>query len=123
SYRTIRDLGEKLVLARDPKSGSPVYQATNKSFDEALFEVLIASYAVYEDKTIPKELANIATTMGLLLEDKIRGEMTKWITPETFDERKKTFEEHKEDFKAIAEKIRGMSKNMDATVLPASRTF
>jgi len=109
SYRTIRDLGEKLILYRDPETKKLVYSPTDKTFDEALYEVLVGSYSVYEDKTVPKEIIELATSIGLLLDDKVKDKVVGWIDKQTFEERQKTFQEHKEDFEEIVKKIRGMS--------------
>jgi MoxR-like ATPase len=113
SYRTIRDLGEKLLLYKDPKSGKPVYQPTERTFDQALYEVLIDTYSLYEDKTIPKEIVNLATSSGLLLDDSVRRQVEQWISPEEFKKRQDTFNspEKKKDFNQIVDEIRGLEKN------------
>lgn len=124
SYRMIRDLGEKLVLYHDPKTKETVYQPTNKSFDEALYEVLVESYKLYEDQTAPKEVVNIATSVGLLLDDPVKEKVSGWLGKETYDERKKTFTEHSEDFKLIVKRIQGLSRDMaDSTAMPEVRSF
>ena len=48
SYRTIRDIGEKLVQYRDPKTKAPVYQPTKTSFDQAVYDVMVESYGLRE---------------------------------------------------------------------------
>jgi hypothetical protein len=123
SYRLLRDLGEKLVMYNDPKTGKPVYQPTGKSFDAALYEVMIGSYSLYEDKTIPKEIANICTNVGLLLDDSMRKQMEGWIGKDEFEERKKTFAEHKEDFREIVKKVRGMARDVSELPLPEKKQF
>ncbi|KKP33197.1 MAG: hypothetical protein UR22_C0001G0010 [Parcubacteria group bacterium GW2011_GWC2_32_10] len=118
SYRLLRDLGEKLVSYSDPKTKKPVYQPTGKSFDEVLYEVMIGSYSVYEDKTVSTEIANICTSVGLMLDDSIKDKMESWVGKEELESRKKTFEEHKEDFKEIVKKIQGISRDVSELPLP-----
>lgn len=117
SYRTIRDLGEKMVMTRDRKTGQAVFAATNKSFDEALYEVLVATYGVYEDKTLPFEIVNLATSMGLLMDDSVGREVKGFIGDGEFEKRKQTAEENKEDFAQIANKIRGVA-DLTTQVMP-----
>lgn len=123
SYRTIRDLGEKLVLSRDPASGKPVYQPTTKTFDEALYEVMVESYALYEDKTIPQEIVNLATSVGLLLDDSVKARVENWLGEEEFKKRKETFEAHKDDFAEIVKKIRGLTTDTSDLLQPTPRSF
>jgi len=118
SYRTLRDIGEKLVLYQDKKSGKPVYHALGTSFDKALYDVLIESYALYEDKTIPKEIVNLCTSVGLLFDDAIQDDVLKWMDEQTYQERKNIFAGHKEDFNEIVNKIRGLSKESLEVPLP-----
>jgi len=124
SYRTIRQIGEKLVLYNDPETGMPVYNPTEKSFDQALYDVLVESYALYEDKTIPQEIVKVATSMGLMLDDSIKDKVEGWIGKETYEERKKTFADHKEDFDEIVKKIRGLSTaGLTIEDFPDQRSF
>jgi len=123
SYRTIRDIAEKLVLSHDPRTRKAIFAPTNKTFDEALYEVLVESYAVYEDKTVPKEIVNLATSVGLMLDDSVAERVIKSIGEDEFKKRKDTFEEHKEDFDEIIKKIRGLSKETSDMAIPASRQF
>ncbi len=123
SYRTIRDLGEKMVLYQDPKSKRPVYQPTTKSFDESLYEVLVESYALYEDKTIPKEIVNLATSVGLMLDNSVQARVEGWIGEDEFKKRKETFEAHKDDYAEIVKKIRGLSIDTSDLLQPIPRSF
>lgn len=122
SFRTIRDLAEKLVLDRDPKTKTPVYQATNKSFDEALYEVLIDSYALYEDKEPPKEWVSTLTSVGLLLDDKVKDKVIKWIGEAEYEERRKNYESKKEDYNQVVAKIKGMTRSMGADMAIPDQT-
>lgn len=123
SYRTIRDLGEKMVLYQDPKTKKPVYQPTTKTFDESLYEVLVESYGLYEDKTIPQEIVNLATSVGLMLDDSVQARVETIISEDEFKKRKETFEAHKEDFAEIVKKIRGLTTETSDLLQPASRNF
>ncbi len=127
SYRTIRDLGEKLVLYKDPATGKPVYQPTNKTFDAALYEVLIDTYALYEDRTLPKEIVRLATSAGLLLDESVREQVEKHIGHEEFDKLKTTFDspEKKKDMEDVVNMIRGMITGTGefATAIPTGRGF
>ena len=124
SYRMIRDLGEKLVMTHSPKTKELVYQPTDEKFDEALYEVMVESYKLYEDQTVPKEVVNIATSVGLLLDDSVKEKVMGWLGKETYEERKKAFLEHAEDFKQIVKKIQGLSRDMaDAATIPQVRKF
>lgn len=124
SYRTLRDIGEKLVLYRDPKSKKPVYRATNKSFDEAAYEVMIESYGLYENKEAPKEIANLLTSVGILLDDeKIKDKVISLIGQETYEERKKASEENKKDFEEIVKEIRGIQQFATGENVPLTKSF
>ncbi len=126
SFRTIRDLGEKLVLYRDPKTKRHIYEPTKKSFDAAAFEILIGSYPVYEDKKIPEELAKLATSVGLFLDDEsIKDEVIKLIGQKLYDERKAEFDkpENQKSYQEIVDKIRGMSQDVSAMELPQNKNF
>jgi MoxR-like ATPase len=115
SYRTIRDVAEKLVLNRDPKSKQLVYQPSNKSFDEALYEVLIDSYSLYEDKEQPKKWVEALTSLGLLLDDdKVKERVIGWIGEADYEERSEKFKEMKEDFQQVVSKIKGAIRGMGA---------
>lgn len=119
SFRTIRDLAEKLVLQRDPKTGIPVYQATAKSFDEAVYEMLVGSYALYEDKTAPKEIVNLLTSVGILLDDRVKDKVVPaWMDNDTYEERQRAFAEHKEDFTDIVKKIKGTQTQSSEAEFP-----
>lgn len=124
SFRTIRDLAEKLVLQHDPKTGVPVYQTTGKSFDQAVYEVLVASYGLYEDKKPPTEIVNLLTSVGILLGDDVKGKIVPaWMDQKTFDERQETFAKHKEDFDDIVRKIKGQSTQSLEIDFPTRRSF
>lgn len=124
SFRTIRDIAEKLVLDRDPKSKKPVYQPTNKSFDEALYEIFIDSYALYEDKEPPKEWVSTLTSLGMLLDDKVKEKVLTHIGEAEYAERRKKFEGMKEDFQQVVSKIKGMTRGMGADMaIPDQSNF
>jgi hypothetical protein len=109
SYRTIRNLGEKLVRIRDPQTGAPVYQPTNKSFDEALYEVLIGTYALYEDKSIPTEIADMAASAGLMLDPEVKDRMTKLIGETKFKQYEDAKKNNVKAFNDILKIIQGLS--------------
>lgn len=123
SYRLLRDLGEKLVLYNDPDTQKPVYQPTRKLFDKALYEVMVGSYKIYEDETIPREIVQICTSVGLMLDDSVKEKVEGWIGKDEFEERKKTFEGHKEDFREIVKKIQGMTRDVSELPMPENRGF
>lgn len=125
SYRTIRDLGEKLVLYRDPRTGIPVFQPTDKSLDEAVYEVLVESYGVYEDQTIPREIVNLATSVGLLFDERVKDRVLQWMAENVYNERKLAIEDHREDFEEIVKKIRGVTTQsfFTETNIPKQRRF
>lgn len=142
SFRTIRDLGEKLVLQKDPKSGIPVFQPINKTFDEAIYEVLVESYALYEEYIykgentgeqlsqtggIQKEIVDILTLGGLLLSDSAKAQVTKWIGEDKWKERKeKLADKAEEGLEEIARKIRGETpegSEQALTAQPSIRKF
>ncbi|MDO8618674.1 MAG: AAA family ATPase [Candidatus Daviesbacteria bacterium] len=125
SYRTIRDIAEKLVVARDPKTGIPVYQATDKTFDQAVYEVIVGSYGLYESKVIPTTIVSYLTTVGLLLDDSVKDLIVpRYITQETYDANKKAHDDHKEDFSELLKKLKGMkTEAMTAMFIPESRKF
>jgi len=124
SFRTIRDLAEKLVMTRDPITGKPIFEATNKTFGEALYEVLVESYESYENPTVPLEIAKLGLNMGLFVDDRIKDKLIKLGISETdYEEKKKVVEEHKEDFSDLAEKIRGMVKSVSDMQMPTQRNF
>lgn len=127
SYRTIRDLGEKLVQRLDPKTKKPIYHPSDMSMDQALYEVMIHSYALYEDDTIPVNIVNLATTQGLLLDDpKIKDDVIACIGKEEYEKRQGLFKDRQEDFDDIAKKIRGLkelSQDALSSALPEQRHF
>ena len=120
SYRTIRDIGEKLVQYRDPDSGRLVYQPTDKTFDEALYEVLIDSYRLYEDQTVPLDIINHCTSsgVGLFLSPELKDRIVNWIGKEKYEQRVKSLKGSEKDIKAIIDQIRGITKDVSADVVP-----
>ncbi len=123
SFRTIRDLGEKLVQYKDPKTGRLVYNPSDKTFDQGLYEVLVDPYKLYEDKTIPREIVRLATSAGLMLDDSIKDQVVGWIGAEEYDRRKKAAEEHKEDFDVIVRKIRGEMQDVSNLAMPTTAKY
>lgn len=123
SYRTLRDLGEKLVLYKDKETGKPVYQPTNKSYDEALYEVLIETSPIHEDKTVPREIVALGTKLGLFLDDKIKDKVVSWIGEEEYEKNKNAFAGHEDDFQEIKKKILGISSDTSEIALPEMRNF
>lgn len=123
SYRTLRDTAEKLISTTD-KDGNPVYRATDKSFDEAAFEVMVETQAaLYEDKTVAKKIVDVGTSVGLFLNDELKDQVLKYISKEAYEERKKSHAKH-EDFAAIVSKVRGLSKDVMAdAAVPSARQF
>jgi DNA polymerase III delta prime subunit len=113
SFRTIRDLGEKLVLYRDPKTQKHIYSRTKKSFDAAAFEILVGSYALYEDKNIPTEITKLAADMGFFLFDEsIKDQVIELIGQDQYDKNVEVYSDPKtkKSFYEIAQKIRGLAK-------------
>jgi hypothetical protein len=128
SFRTIRDLGEKLVLYRDPKTKRHIYEPTKKSFDEAAFEVLVGSYPLYEDKTIPTEITNLATSLGLFLQEpNIKDKVVALIGEQTYKDRQEEFNkpENIKSYEQIANEIRGLADKylMSADIADQTRSF
>ena len=109
----------------DKKTGRPVYEATSKSFDQALYEVMVESYSVYEDKTSPKTIAGMAISVGLMLDDSVREKMEALVGKETFDEQKKIFDDpnNKKDFAEIIKKIQGITRDVSELPMPEKRDF
>lgn len=130
SYRTIRQLGETLIQYRDLQTNQPVYRPSNKSFDEAVYEVMVGSYGNYEDKTVPKEIVNICTRLGLMMDDSIKDKVMVWIGKEAYEERKKDQESQVKSREQIIEDFRGLAKDAyriiadtSAIGMPAHRRF
>jgi len=125
SYRTIRDIAEKLVLYRDINSGKHIFHRTDKSFDQAAYDVLIQSYAIYEDAVIPKQIAVLATAEGLLLDDVIENEVKALVGEETYDANKKahTDEANRDNFNEIVKQIRGITRDVSGLAFPKVRAF
>ncbi len=121
SYRLLRDLGEKLVIYSNPETGQPIYKPSRKTFDQAICEVMGESYDIYEEETIQREIANIATSVGLMLDDSVRGRVEEWIGKDDFEERKKTFKAYKEDFRKLAKKIQGKIGDVSNLSIPQKR--
>ncbi len=128
SYRTIRNLGEKLVLKRDPKSSRMVYKPTNAAFNEALWEVLVESYTIHEDKVIPAHVVKLATSMGLFLDDAFKQRITamnKFMTTTEFEKLQQTFAkpENIKSMNDIVNQIRGISRGVETLTMPGTRNF
>lgn len=136
SFRTIRDLGEKLVRYKDPATGRLVYAPTDKTFDQALYEVLIGTYSLYEDKTVPTEIVNLATSVGLFLDDSVKEMVLGkrgsdgvrsggWISEDTYNQRRTEFEkpENKKSIADIAKRMRGEAESALTLNLPVTKTF
>lgn len=109
SYRTIRNLGEKLVRIRDPKTGEPVYQPTDKSFDEALYEVLIGTYSLYEDKSLPTEIADMSASAGLMLGPEVKERVEKLIGAAKFKQYEEAKKANVKAFSDIIKIIQGLT--------------
>ncbi len=85
SWRTLRSLAEKLLVTKDV-GGVPLTTASEKSFDEALVEVILDSYRLYEDKKLPVEIAKLCTDHGLLLSKEIKNKIVPtYMTGEDWD--------------------------------------
>lgn len=123
SYRTIRDLAEKLVLGRDSRTNRMVYHRTPTSFDQALYDVLIESHALYEDRTVPKEIATLASTAGLLLEDSLQERMVALIGDETYKNHRQAHEGKQEAWDDLVKKIRGITRDVTNLAFPIQRSF
>lgn len=85
--------------------------------------MLVKSYPIYEDQTIPKEIVNLCTSTGLLLHESVAPQVKKWIGEDVYNERKEKFLKHKEDFNEIVKKVRGLSADSMDTTFPVSRKF
>lgn len=123
SYRTLRDLGEKLVLYKDQETGKPVYQPTNKTFDQALYEVLIETSSIYEDKKVPTEIINLAIRSGLLLDDSVRNEVISWVGEKEYEDTKGKYAGHEKDFEEVKKMILGMSSDTSELALPEALNY
>ncbi len=124
SYRTIRDLGEKLVLYRDAKNKKPLYQASKMSFDEAVYQVMVESYKQFEGSENPKAVVDMLTSVGILMDDeKLKDKIMGYIGQEAYDERKKASEDTKKDFEEIIKQIRGLQGFATTEFVPAAKQF
>lgn len=123
SYRTLRDLGEKLVTARDATTNQPVYETTKMAFDEALYEILVESNkALLEDKAAVKEIVDILTNAGLLLDPRVKKEVAQWIGEAEYKNRKEAHKESYKDFEAIGREIRNLKDTAELPLPEAKRT-
>ncbi len=101
SFRTLRAIAEKLVRM-DPNRGIPLGQPRLEvTFDEAVFQVMVASYSLFENPKIPREIVDILTSVGLLLDDSVKEKVLNYIDNSTYQERKKMFSDMKEDLEQI----------------------
>ena len=110
SWRTIRDIGEKVVETKKNQYGKITRRATNKNFDQAVYEVLAESYKVYEDKTVPREVVNICTSLGLLLDDKLKNEIVdqeEWLTEDEWQKRRDLKDDNEKDWDDIVAQLKG----------------
>jgi len=123
SYRTIRDLAEKLVLGRDQKTGRMVYHRTPISFDQALYDVLIESYALYEDRMVPKESASLCSVSGLLLDDSLKDRMVALIGEDPYKNHRQAHEGTQEAWDDLVKKIRGITRDVTNLAFPIQRSF
>lgn len=110
SFRTIRDLGEKLILTRDPKTRKNVYRRTDTSFDKALFEVLINTYKLYEKPKAPAAIVAAGLSKGLFLDPSIKSEVLKYVSEDSYNKAYDQFNnpETKEDYMDVFKKISGL---------------
>lgn len=134
SYRTIRHLAEKLVIQRDPETKKPIYRSNKgKTFDQALCEVMIGSYAVYESyaskgvkenisDNVPREIVRMCVETGLLLGDDVKPEVIQWIGEETYNEQRAAHEGiGAETRQKIIRQIRGMASDVEALPIPEAQ--
>lgn len=113
SYRTLRNLAEKLILTRDPKTKEPVYRPTETSFDKALYDILIESYALYEDKTIPKTIVEYCTAAGLFLTNDLKDKVVGIVGETKWDELKKAQSDQEKDYKKMIEAMLGINSRQN----------
>lgn len=123
SYRSIRKLAEKLVMRRDARTRIPIFQPTKNSFDQAVYEILLQPYSLYEanwDK--PNEsgegppavdIAKICIEQGLLLDPKLEKAMKKMVGEAVYKKAKEHEAEHQKDYAKIIEEIRGIMSGKD----------
>lgn len=70
SMRSIRQLGEKLIRAKDPNTGLAIYRPNLEyTLDRAVYEVFVRPYALYTDKSLAKSIANTLLQFGFLTSD------------------------------------------------------
>lgn len=128
SWRTIRDIGEKLVETKEA-DGKKIHQKTKKTFDQALYEVLVESYRLYEDRTVPKEIVNICTSVGLMVDNNLKRKIVdrdNYLPEEEFDKRQELRDSHKKDWQEIVEEIKGerlMHRAFLSDTKPERRSF
>ncbi|MFH2104705.1 MAG: hypothetical protein ABII72_00515, partial [Parcubacteria group bacterium] len=122
SWRTIRDVGEKLVTTKETH-GHNVKQRTKKSFDDAIYDVLVESYKLYEDKSVPKEIVNICTSFGLMLDDKLKKKIVdqeEWLTEDEWQKRQDTRDKNKATIEDIVKILKG-EMAMTRSFMPEER--
>lgn len=122
SWRTIRDIGEKLIKEKEAY-GQKIRQRTSKTFDQAIYEVLAESYRIYEDKTVPKEIVNLCTSLGLMLDEDLKKKIVDrdgYLTEEEFYKRQEIRDAHQMDWEEIVKEIKG-ERAMEAAFLTEER--
>ena len=109
SLRLLRAFAEKLVQVKDPETNVPVYRAREKSFDRALWEVLIETYGLYENKDIVKALVStISDIGGLFTTDlELKPEVCKYMSDDEYEKKRKAYAEKPASFEDALKKIRG----------------
>ncbi|NLF24910.1 MAG: hypothetical protein GX589_04535, partial [Deltaproteobacteria bacterium] len=121
SYRTLQNLAEKLVQRHDPETGAPTPRARGtKSFDQALLEEVLDSYALWDNRKIKGNIVDIMTSVGLLLDDSVKERVLPYINPQIYEERKEIFSKMKGDFDKVTAALRGYADGaqISANTLP-----
>lgn len=109
-YRMDRDIAEKLVTASRLPNGRQYWTATKKTFDEAVYEVMVESYKLYEDQTIPREIINLLTVQGILLSDSVRGQVEPIVGQDEYKKRREEHEKNRQDYLAVIDRLKGITK-------------
>lgn len=105
SWRTIRDLGEKLVEQRTI-DGQIVRRATSKSFDEGAWEILVDSYKLYEDRSMARNIVDLMTQFGFFVDDEWKRKVVPHYLPEDeFTKRREKRDENIPSFDALVKKM------------------
>lgn len=128
SWRTIWDISNKLVETVELGQGKKIRRAyEGKTFDEALYEVLTQSYALWEDKKLAKEVVKQCAAARLLLSPEMKErivERDKYMTEEEWETAIKAAEEGKKDIEELMEEVhRSRTRGFESSARPTRLAF